>query len=146
MKQYQIRSLISATGHISDQYKDGKIRWTMDTRPRWKDPFLIAKGASTSFSIHSIERLSDGAIFTVGDEVGLTELMPSGNIHKLEENKITSISLDNVYMSNVSVHLYGDSVGWCMSKLRCPVGGLTIEDRINKFITQLKEICNEVNS
>ena len=66
-KEYEILSLCSSDGNISDRYKDGKVMWTTDDSPKFYDiENILNKGEHT---IHSVKRLSDNEIFTVGDKV-----------------------------------------------------------------------------
>ena len=68
-KDYEILSFIknsfSAKGYIKTRNADGKFIWeltnTLDIEERLLD--------SDKFDIHSVKRLSDGKVFTIGDEI-----------------------------------------------------------------------------
>lgn len=52
---------------ISDQFKEGKIRWSNDDNPIWKIPEELLK--EKDHCIYQIKRLSDREIFTIEDRV-----------------------------------------------------------------------------
>ena len=64
---WEIVSLISSEGRISDEYSNGKVMWSTDDSPRYTDiDTLLKEGAH---NIYSIRRKSDNLIFSVGDKI-----------------------------------------------------------------------------
>jgi hypothetical protein len=64
---YQILSLKSSQGNISDLLDGDKVAWTWDNYPNFKVATDLLK-AGKHF-VYSIKRLSDNVVFTIGDIV-----------------------------------------------------------------------------
>ena len=66
-RAWEIVSLISSQGRISDEYSNGKVMWSTDDSPRYIDIDTLLEGGT--HNIYSIRRKSDGEIFTIGDKI-----------------------------------------------------------------------------
>lgn len=79
-KEYEIIKLKAinspSSKPISDDYSDGKVRWSIDDRPTWKSIETLLKEGD--HIIYQVKRLSDGEIFTIGDPCHLK----NGNGHR----------------------------------------------------------------
>jgi len=67
---------------ISDQFHEGKIRWSNDDNPIWKIPEELLK--EKGHCIYQIKRLSDGETFTIGDRCTPNSTNNSAFISKFE--------------------------------------------------------------
>lgn len=65
-EKYQIYKLKS-TSYVSDMFLDGKIGWSVDNCPEYRDPLEILK--SGRHEIYSVIRTSDKEVFTIGDKI-----------------------------------------------------------------------------
>lgn len=99
-KDYEILSLCSSIGNISDKYKDGKVMWTTDDAPKFYSiESILSKGNHT---IHSVKRLSDNEVFMIGDQV-------TGLKAKWDNCYITNFHLDN---NDLSVEVTENTTSW----------------------------------
>lgn len=106
-------------GHLQWQMEDGKI-----------DSFSNDKITLKSFDIHSVKRLSDGEIFTVGDKV----VLPTKQVETILKISIVSEKIilyyqTNSYISNTDV----GTGNWfeLIKKYKEPL--FTTEDGVNIF-------------
>ena len=76
-RDYEIIKLVTTTcpgdNPVSDMYCNGQIAWSTDDNPKYKYPENILKEGL--HEIHTIRRLSDGAIFSIGDKLVLDNYM-----------------------------------------------------------------------
>lgn len=68
-KTYEIQKLKSKHGRVSNMFnKDKGVGWSSDDKPHYSIPEdLVSKG---EHSIHSVKRLSDSEVFSIGDKIG----------------------------------------------------------------------------
>lgn len=126
MNNYQIRSV--QTNYISDKYKDGKIMWSSDSEPQWYDPEGVLS-RNPMATIHSVERLKDGSIYTVGDTVG--------------NSIILGIQFDGIRKDRVNLRLSEQAFLTPLEFLVSSDVYPSSLEIIDKCISELKGIYNE---
>ena len=126
-QDYEILSFIAiskdSNGKPSDINFDGKVQWSSDDNPNWYkiDDLLKDK----IYAIHSIKRLSDGEIFTIGDIVIQTKPFVDNNRWTIKE-----FSLKDTRCFTIGVNIT------CIKKVKKPL--FVTEDGV-----EIYEISNE---
>jgi len=94
--RYEIVSVrVGKDGKPSDSYKDGKYLWSGDGLPKYRTiDELELEWPDHKIIIHSVKRMSDGEIFTIGDIVKY-----NGECH------YSPFSIDNLFISSVDTIL-----------------------------------------
>lgn len=71
-KDYEILSIRTDDGTPSDMFENDKFMWSTDDEPKYESLKTITerwKKLKVKIHIHSVKRLSDNQIFTVGDDI-----------------------------------------------------------------------------